>query len=182
MRLAPLQHRGVPNQNEIRRPDRGISQNPRVRRGKLCPFRRHSPQYIHQFTHAAGRSNAFEKQTKHPLCGQITALKAMLKVPRWAYWRVAMRRPKFWATPCPWSPPIARWVPSSITSRRGRGENLSADECELWPVSPVDGLKGGRKGRKDRYKAYTDRAKACFPTGWHKAPRRTNQLLLKLGT
>ena len=28
----------------------------------------------------------------------------------------------------------------------------------LFP--PVDGLKGGRKGRKDRYKAYTDRAKA----------------------
>lgn len=27
---------------------------------------------------------------------------------------------------------------------------------------PVDGLKGGRKGRKDRYKAYTDRAKVCF--------------------
>ena len=27
---------------------------------------------------------------------------------------------------------------------------------------PVDGLKGGRKGRKVRYKAYTDRAKACF--------------------
>ncbi len=25
---------------------------------------------------------------------------------------------------------------------------------------PVDGLKGGRRGRKDRYKAYTDRAKA----------------------
>ncbi|MEX0338605.1 MAG: methylenetetrahydrofolate--tRNA-(uracil(54)-C(5))-methyltransferase (FADH(2)-oxidizing) TrmFO [Arenibacterium sp.] len=28
----------------------------------------------------------------------------------------------------------------------------------LFP--PVDGLKGGRKGRKDRYKAYTDRAKS----------------------
>ena len=27
---------------------------------------------------------------------------------------------------------------------------------------PVDGLKGGRKGRKDRYKAYTDRAKAAW--------------------
>jgi methylenetetrahydrofolate--tRNA-(uracil-5-)-methyltransferase len=27
---------------------------------------------------------------------------------------------------------------------------------------PVDGLKSGRKRRKDRYKAYTDRAKACF--------------------
>jgi methylenetetrahydrofolate--tRNA-(uracil-5-)-methyltransferase len=27
----------------------------------------------------------------------------------------------------------------------------------LFP--PVDGLKSGRRGRKDRYKAYTDRAK-----------------------
>ena len=27
----------------------------------------------------------------------------------------------------------------------------------LFP--PVEGLKGGRRGRKDRYKAYTDRAK-----------------------
>ena len=30
---------------------------------------------------------------------------------------------------------------------------------------PVDGLKGGRRGRKDRYKAYTDRAKAAW-SGW----------------
>jgi methylenetetrahydrofolate--tRNA-(uracil-5-)-methyltransferase len=29
---------------------------------------------------------------------------------------------------------------------------------------PVDGLKGGRRGRKDRYKAYTDRAKAEWTT------------------
>ena len=28
----------------------------------------------------------------------------------------------------------------------------------LFP--PVEGLKSGRRGRKDRYKAYTDRAKA----------------------
>ncbi len=27
---------------------------------------------------------------------------------------------------------------------------------------PVDGLKGGRRGRKDRYKAYTDRAKVAW--------------------
>jgi methylenetetrahydrofolate--tRNA-(uracil-5-)-methyltransferase len=27
---------------------------------------------------------------------------------------------------------------------------------------PVDGLKHGRRGRKDRYKAYTDRAKAAW--------------------
>ncbi|MBY6006213.1 methylenetetrahydrofolate--tRNA-(uracil(54)-C(5))-methyltransferase (FADH(2)-oxidizing) TrmFO [Salipiger bermudensis] len=30
---------------------------------------------------------------------------------------------------------------------------------------PVDGLKGGRRGRKDRYKAYTDRAKSEW-TAW----------------
>ena len=30
---------------------------------------------------------------------------------------------------------------------------------------PVDGLKGGRRGRKDRYKAYTDRAKTEW-TAW----------------
>ncbi|MCF6231542.1 MAG: methylenetetrahydrofolate--tRNA-(uracil(54)-C(5))-methyltransferase (FADH(2)-oxidizing) TrmFO [Rhodobacteraceae bacterium] len=33
----------------------------------------------------------------------------------------------------------------------------------LFP--PVDGLKSGRRGRKDRYKAYTDRAKSDW-TGW----------------
>ncbi len=33
----------------------------------------------------------------------------------------------------------------------------------LFP--PVDGLKGGRRGRKDRYKAYTDRAKVAW-TDW----------------
>jgi methylenetetrahydrofolate--tRNA-(uracil-5-)-methyltransferase len=27
---------------------------------------------------------------------------------------------------------------------------------------PVDGLKGGRRGRRDRYKAYTDRAKPAW--------------------
>ena len=30
---------------------------------------------------------------------------------------------------------------------------------------PVEGFKGGRRGRTDRYKAYTDRAKAAW-TGW----------------
>ncbi|EIE48974.1 methylenetetrahydrofolate--tRNA-(uracil(54)-C(5))-methyltransferase (FADH(2)-oxidizing) TrmFO [Salipiger aestuarii] len=30
---------------------------------------------------------------------------------------------------------------------------------------PIEGLKGGRRGRKDRYKAYTDRAKSAWD-GW----------------
>ncbi|MDY6860466.1 MAG: FADH(2)-oxidizing methylenetetrahydrofolate--tRNA-(uracil(54)-C(5))-methyltransferase TrmFO, partial [Pseudomonadota bacterium] len=33
----------------------------------------------------------------------------------------------------------------------------------LFP--PVEGLKAGRRGRKDRYKAYTDRAKDAWK-GW----------------
>ncbi|MFK7743991.1 MAG: methylenetetrahydrofolate--tRNA-(uracil(54)-C(5))-methyltransferase (FADH(2)-oxidizing) TrmFO [Roseobacter sp.] len=36
----------------------------------------------------------------------------------------------------------------------------------LFP--PVEGLKGGRRGRKDRYKAYTDRAKSDWQ-GWLQA-------------
>ena len=35
---------------------------------------------------------------------------------------------------------------------------------------PVDGLKGGRRGRKDRYKAYTDRAKQAFADWLDKSP------------
>lgn len=35
---------------------------------------------------------------------------------------------------------------------------------------PVDGLKGGRRGRKDRYKAYTDRAKLAW-SEWLTASR-----------
>ncbi|MFQ6547922.1 methylenetetrahydrofolate--tRNA-(uracil(54)-C(5))-methyltransferase (FADH(2)-oxidizing) TrmFO [Aestuariibius sp. 2305UL40-4] len=38
----------------------------------------------------------------------------------------------------------------------------------LFP--PVAGLKGGRRGRKDRYKAYTDRAKADWQA-WLTAPK-----------
>jgi methylenetetrahydrofolate--tRNA-(uracil-5-)-methyltransferase len=30
------------------------------------------------------------------------------------------------------------------------------------PLAPEEGIRGGRRGRKDRYKAYTDRAKAAF--------------------
>ena len=29
-------------------------------------------------------------------------------------------------------------------------------------MTPLDEMRGGRKGRKDRYPAYTDRAKADF--------------------
>ena len=37
---------------------------------------------------------------------------------------------------------------------------------------PVDGLKGGRRGRKDRYKAYTDRAKSAWSDWLSAGPRQ----------
>ena len=43
----------------------------------------------------------------------------------------------------------------------------------LFP--PVEGLKGGRRGRKDRYKAYTDRAKADWQA-WLAARLRGSRL------
>jgi methylenetetrahydrofolate--tRNA-(uracil-5-)-methyltransferase len=36
---------------------------------------------------------------------------------------------------------------------------------------PVEGLKNGRRGRKDRYKAYTDRAKSAF-VAWIESQKR----------
>jgi methylenetetrahydrofolate--tRNA-(uracil-5-)-methyltransferase len=33
------------------------------------------------------------------------------------------------------------------------------------PIDADEGVRGGRRGRKDRYKAYTDRAKDAF-TQW----------------
>jgi methylenetetrahydrofolate--tRNA-(uracil-5-)-methyltransferase len=36
---------------------------------------------------------------------------------------------------------------------------------------PVEGLKNGRRGRKDRYKAYTDRAKSAF-VAWVESQKR----------
>ena len=35
---------------------------------------------------------------------------------------------------------------------------------------PIEGLKSGRRGRKDRYKAYTDRAKAAWTDWLQKTP------------
>ena len=55
------------------------------------------------------------------------------------------------------------WARFSPTSPAARGQDLPADEREFRPVSAArPGLKGGRKGRRDRYRAYTDRAKAAW--------------------
>ena len=90
----------------------------------------------------------------------------MLKVPRqWGclagrYAVAEIARPH----PCPWFAPIPpRWVPSIHHITGGaEAKTFQPMNVNFGLFHPVDGLKGGRKGRKDRYKAYTDRAKACF--------------------
>ena len=41
----------------------------------------------------------------------------------------------------------------------------------LTDFPPLDGVRGGRRGRKDRYKAYTDRAKEDW-LAWLGTPTR----------
>ena len=60
------------------------------------------------------------------------------------------------------TPPDTTAVGALITHITGGAEAKTFQPMNvnfgLFP--PVEGLKGGRRGRKDRYKAYTDRAKA----------------------
>jgi methylenetetrahydrofolate--tRNA-(uracil-5-)-methyltransferase len=69
-------------------------------------------------------------------------------------------------TPLP-APPETTAMGALITHITG-----GADAKTFQPMNvnfglfpPVEGLRGGRRGRKDRYKAYTDRAKADW-AGW----------------
>ncbi|PJE35013.1 methylenetetrahydrofolate--tRNA-(uracil(54)-C(5))-methyltransferase (FADH(2)-oxidizing) TrmFO [Pseudooceanicola lipolyticus] len=65
------------------------------------------------------------------------------------------------------TPPETTATGALITHISGGAEAKSFQPMNvnfgLFP--PVEGLRGGRRGRKDRYKAYTDRAKADW-TGW----------------
>ena len=60
------------------------------------------------------------------------------------------------------TPPATTAMGALITHISGGAEAKTFQPMNvnfgLFP--PVDGLKSGRRGRKDRYKAYTDRAKS----------------------
>ena len=65
------------------------------------------------------------------------------------------------------SPPATTAMGALITHITGGAEAKTFQPMNvnfgLFP--PVEGQKGGRRGRKDRYKAYTDRAKQDW-LGW----------------
>ena len=49
--------------------------------------------------------------------------------------------------------------------RRRRGALFQPMNVNFGLFPPLDSARGGRKGRRERYKGYTDRAKADF-AGW----------------
>ena len=59
-------------------------------------------------------------------------------------------------------PPETTATGALITNISGGAEakNFHTMNVNFGLFPPVEGLRGGRRGRKDRYKAYTDRAKA----------------------
>ena len=86
----------------------------------------------------------------------------MSKAPRWGCW------------PDGWRPPKCQGRELCRRRPRNRDGGLihhitgGAEAKTFQPMNvnfglfpPID-AKGGRKGRKDRYKAYTDRAKEAF--------------------
>ena len=81
----------------------------------------------------------------------------------WGCWRVGWPRPKSWAGTLP-PPPPETAMGALITHITGGAEAKTFQPMNvnfgLFP--PID-AKGGRRGRTDRYKAYTDRAKAGLP-------------------
>lgn len=76
----------------------------------------------------------------------------------------------------PLAPPPAETAMGALVSHiTGGAEARSFQPMNvnfgLFP--PLDGVRGGRRGRRERYKGYTDRAKAAFDA-WLEAPPRAD--------
>ncbi len=93
--------------------------------------------------------------------GQITGVEGYVESAAMGLLAGRMAVAEMRGTPLP-APPNTTAMGALITHITG-----GADAKTFQPMNvnfglfpPVEGLKGGRRGRKDRYKAYTDRAKA----------------------
>ncbi|MDF1727701.1 MAG: methylenetetrahydrofolate--tRNA-(uracil(54)-C(5))-methyltransferase (FADH(2)-oxidizing) TrmFO [Sulfitobacter sp.] len=93
--------------------------------------------------------------------GQITGVEGYVESAAMGLVAARMAVGEITGTPLP-PPPETTAMGALITHITGGAEAKTFQPMNvnfgLFP--PVDGLKGGRRGRKDRYKAYTDRAKA----------------------
>ena len=94
------------------------------------------------------------------------ASRATSRAPPWASSPAASPPPSAWAGRSPRRRRPPPWAPSSRHITGG------ADAATFQPMNvnfglfpPLDDARGGRRGRRERYKGYTDRAKADF-AGW----------------
>ncbi|MFK7835611.1 MAG: methylenetetrahydrofolate--tRNA-(uracil(54)-C(5))-methyltransferase (FADH(2)-oxidizing) TrmFO [Sulfitobacter sp.] len=92
--------------------------------------------------------------------GQITGVEGYVESSAMGLLAGRMAVAEMRGTPLP-APPNTTAMGALITHITGGAEAKTFQPMNvnfgLFP--PVEGLKGGRRGRKDRYKAYTDRAK-----------------------
>ena len=94
------------------------------------------------------------------------ASRATSRAPPWASSPAASPPPSASASPSPRRPPPPPWARSSRHITGGaEAQTFQPMNVNFGLFPPLDDARGGRRGRRDRYKAYTDRAKADF-TAW----------------
>ena len=158
-----LQHRGLPDQDDPRRAGRGAAHRPRPARGAVRPAGRHPPQHLHQRADASGRAAC--GSGRGPTCAsraRSPVSRATWRAPRWAFIAGRMAAAEMLGRRID-APPPETAMGALVTHITGGAEAATFQPMNvnfgLFP--PID-AKGGRRGRKDRYKAYTDRAKEAF--------------------
>ena len=163
----PLQHRRLPDQDEARRANRGLPHHPRPRERELRPPRRHPPQHLPQLPPPPRRRDAPARP--HPrlrFAGQITGVEGYVESA--AMGLLAGRLAAAERLGRPLAPPPATTAMGALLRHITGG----AEAATFQPMNvnfglfpPLADARAGRRGRRDRYKAYTDRAKADF-TAW----------------
>ncbi len=98
--------------------------------------------------------------------GQITGVEGYVESAAMGLLAGRMAAAEMLGQPIP-APPVETAMGALINHITGGAEAKTFQPMNvnfgLFP--PVDGVKGGRRGRRDRYKAYTDRAKLAWQ-GW----------------
>jgi methylenetetrahydrofolate--tRNA-(uracil-5-)-methyltransferase len=92
--------------------------------------------------------------------GQITGVEGYVESAAMGLLAGRMAAAEIAGPPLPPCPAPPRWARLSPHHRRGGGEDVPADEREFRPLPPARGHSRRASRAADRYKAYTDRAKA----------------------
>ena len=120
-----LQHRRLPDQDEARRPGRGVPHHPRPRERRLRPPRRHPPQHLPQLAAPARRrACACSADPRLRFAGQITGVEGYVESAAMGLLAgrlaAAERLGRAARARRPPPPPSARWSPTSPAAPRPR--------------------------------------------------------------